>query len=225
MNRQILIIGLGRSGTTYLFRAFRAHPQVKTALLEEMLLCKKKSRAAIFRKYPGFKKAGVEKINYMQTSITKRGKNYNITAAEYAYRWLETFGDSARIIHIVRHPLDTIQSLIVKKNRQRKYNPVPQELISEMLERYYEIAPKIPMAIFALPHTYTFKYEYLMTNNKVMQKRMYSFCGLSPNYFHPEIVRSYRAFNYKETGYVPPKSVDHIIELFNQIAKGMNYEV
>ena len=224
MNRQILLIGIGRSGTTYLYRLFRAHPQVKTALLEEMLLCKKKSRAAIFRKYPGFKKVGLEKINYMQTSITKRGKNYNITAAEYAYRWLETFGDSARIIHIVRHPLDTMQSLIIKKSRQRGHKEVSQELISEMLERYYEIALKIPVAIFALPYTYTFKYEYLMTNNKVMQKRMYSFCGLNPDHFHPEIVRSHRAFNYKETGYVPPKPVDHIIELFNQIAKGVKYE-
>lgn len=227
---KILIVGIGRSGTTFTYRAFRSHPQIKKAFLEHCILCLHKDRASLERKEPCFKGTCCEKINYTTDKIfrnasPKRGF-CDVSIDEYCQMWIDWFGKEARIIQIIRHPLDGIFSLIAKKGRKlklfrgHKIEMVPQELQETLIERYLN-ACRYPEKIASLPQTMTVNYENLIRNKETLQN-IYKFCNLKPFSFN-EYRRNARVFGYKRSGFQIEQPIDHILKVYNKIG-GIQYE-
>ena len=224
---KILVVGIGRSGTTLTFRIFRNNPQVQKAFLEHCILQFYDNRDQLERKHPCFKGTCCEKINYTTDKIVRnvsphRGQ-VDITIDEYCEKWLDWFGDEARIIHIIRHPLDGIFSFISKRGRKmnlykgHKIDLVPDNIKKKLIEQYLRVAEIYPERISKLPNTLTINYENLIMKPK-MVRNLYSFCGL-PVVPLKEQLRSTRVFGHVESGFQIDQPIDHILKLYNDIGE------
>lgn len=230
---KILIVGLGRSGTTFTFRAIRSNPRVKKAFLEYCMLYFFENRKQLEQKYPCYKKgiSCCEKINYMTDKLFRNASPHrgtvDITIDEYCEKWLEFFGNEARIIHIIRHPLDGIRSFIVKKGRKMglyegdKIELVPEEIQKELINKYLHVCPKYPEKIAKLPQTMTVNYENLISKPDTLYN-IYEFCKL-PVVPFGEQRRTVRVFGYKDNGFKIEQPIDHIIKIYNKIG-GIKYK-
>ncbi|MFW9871504.1 MAG: sulfotransferase [Candidatus Thorarchaeota archaeon] len=106
---KILIIGFQHSGTTLLRALINSHPQVSMIYHEGRIIELNKSKEFIMKivsdmVYPdGKKMSWGDKIPWMD------GKGDRII--RLSKRWLKFFGKSARVILILRHPLDIALSI------------------------------------------------------------------------------------------------------------------
>lgn len=232
MKSKILIVGIGRSGTTLTYRIFMRHPQVKGALLEQCILYFVKDMKQLTKKYPSFNKCCCEKINYTSDQLTKPsfGK-IDFSIYDYCKLWLKWFKKDARIIQVIRYPLDTMYSAIAKRGRLTKVSKgfdwegkVPDNVVKTMIDNHFKISPKYPKLISELPQTKTFKFEDIVLNRNTIQD-MYKFCGLEECVYQ-EILRTNKAFSYKRTGFDAGRPVDDIVKIFNKICReGIKYEL
>ena len=229
---KILVVGFGRSGTTLTYRTFVKHPEIKRGFLETCLLAFN-DKKNLYKNYPVFNnqnKGVVEKVIYSGDRIAKKGFVLNITIYDYCNMWLDYFGKEARIVQIIRHPLDTISSLIIKRGRRRKIRPdlkditvtdIPLKERNELAERYLYAVSKYPKMIASLKNTKTFKYEDMILKPETIQN-MFSFCNLGPG--NHESLRKDRAFNYKRTDFKVEQSIGKVIKIFNEISDGVKYK-
>jgi hypothetical protein len=108
---KILITGFRHSGTTLLLQLLRSHPQVGWIEFEEGYIEFDKPREWIIgmaqKRVSNFKKyAWGEKIPW---GIRPDDK-YAERAIKFSKRWLRFFGKKARIIQMLRHPIDAASS-------------------------------------------------------------------------------------------------------------------
>ena len=166
---KILIIGFQRSGTTLLRRIISAHPEVKKMFHEIFLMKKFAQKRSL---YLFVKKHGInpDKDNWGEKTPyypSMRG----ISVAKYISQWEDFFEDDARILHIVRHPVDVALSV----NKMYGGNK-----IDIAIRTYKKIVPKIISRFDDSSLVYSFKYEDLLTNSKKILPKIFSFCGLKP---------------------------------------------
>jgi hypothetical protein len=226
---KILIVGFGRSGTTLTYRIYGRHPQVKKALLEACTLAFYKNKKQLLRKKPFFKGTCCEKVIYGSDKLRKSAfGTIDMSIVDYCERWLDWFGNEARIIHLVRHPLDTLFSLMAKKARRMKLTTgfeiekLPDDIRERLIEGYLNVVPKYPNLIYQLPQTLTVKYEDIIMDRNTI-KRMYEFCNLYP-YNFSERLRTRRVFGYQKSGFNIDQSVKHIVRSFNKMCEGVKYK-
>jgi len=226
---KVLIVGIGRSGTTMTYRLFRSHPEIKGALLEQCILLLVKNRKQLENKYPCFKKSCCEKINYTRDKIRKPHIEVEETIYDYCNLWLDWFKDEARIVNIIRHPLDTIYSAIAKRGRRmgivsngfKGFENISKNISENMVNNYFKISPKYPEMISKLPQTITVKYED-MVGDYDKHNQVFNFCGLS-DYVFPERRKIDRIFAYKNNGFRIDRPITNVVKTFNRIAKGVKY--
>ena len=116
---KILIIGFQRSGTTLLRRMLHGHPEVRRMFHEEFLLKKCQSKDSLYKylinhKISPDKDTWGEKVPFYP-SVRK------ISVLKYCDIWNDYFGEDARILHIIRHPIDVAFS-IDKMYRNQSFN-------------------------------------------------------------------------------------------------------
>jgi hypothetical protein len=229
---KILIIGFGRSGTTLTYRTFRRHKQVQKAFLESCYVALY-SKEKLMKKFPVFNEGFIcaEKINYSGDRISKPKFVLEMTPHEYCQRWIQYFGDEARIVQVIRHPLDTLTSLIIKRGRKMKarknlkeieIEDIPLKIRDNLENDYFNAIPKYPQLIASLQQTITFKYEDLLLNTQPTLNKIFKFCGLDVG--SCENLRKDRAFNYKKSKFQVDRPIENIINVFNSIAGGVLYE-
>lgn len=108
---KILITGYRHSGTTMLMQLLRSHPQVGWIEFEESYIEFDKPREWVVmmatKKVPDLKKyAWGEKIPWGNRDTDKDAKR----AIDFSKKWINYFKKDARVLHILRHPIDTILS-------------------------------------------------------------------------------------------------------------------
>jgi len=225
---KVLVVGFPRSGTTLTYRTCKKHPQMAGMFNEEHIIRSRSSSRFQFttknylcNKYPKFKLNHGDKLIYEKRVIGKRHLS-NITVVEYCEKWNELFGSDARIIQIVRHPLDSWNSIIKMKYRKRgKMKQIPR-----MIDEYITYIPKYTEMIADLKSCLTIKYENMVSNFKEISARIYEHCNLDPfNYSEP--MRVGRIFNHRKNGFIL-KRVDSrfndVIKVFNKF-DGPVYEI
>jgi hypothetical protein len=108
---KLLITGFMHSGTTMLMHLVRAHPQVGWIEFEENFIEYDKPKEWLVmmakKKVPSFnKEVWGEKIPWGWHRHEVNAKR----VITFSKKWLKTFGKYARILHILRHPIDVALS-------------------------------------------------------------------------------------------------------------------
>jgi len=123
---KILITGYKHSGTTMLMQLLRSHPQVGWIEFEESYIEVDKPKEWVVmmaqQRVPNLKKfAWGEKIPWGNRSNGKKAER----AISFSKKWLKFFEKDARILHILRHPLDVAFS-------GRSYENYPKDTIKSI---------------------------------------------------------------------------------------------
>ena len=204
---KILVVGYQRSGTTLLRRLIGLHPDVVTMLHEKKLLNHGKNKKNILKyvnKYSG--KCTME--NNWGEKVPFYGKT---SILSYCKKWIKIFGDEARVIHIIRHPIDVAISNV-------KMNKSPAKSFSKAVNLYNNVYPNFLDIIEKSDErnkTFIISFETLVYKPKETMVEVFKFCNLRSDekiinkiisskkdklrYF--DGINSDRAFSYKKEGY------------------------
>jgi hypothetical protein len=215
---KILIVGFPRSGTSLTNRIFNRHPQVSKMLFEKWLLKNVKNEKAVPQKHKKMINNCGEKVIWGKRTT---GKNTSQTIVDYCHLWNDFFSDETRIVQLIRHPYDTLNSLVISKKRLPR-GPAFERNYSE----YLQFAPIYVKQISEIPNCLTIKYELLVSDLNNTTKVMYNHCKIDPTHKHPEKMKKGRIFNYKKKDFLfkYDDRLKHVIEVFNTI-EGPKYEL
>lgn len=211
---KILVVGFPRSGTTLTYRIFKTHPQVSKMIFEQRILMNKRLMSSFT---PG--KICGEKVIYAKRVMGKIGKSkYNIV--NYCNDWNNTFKDEARIIQIVRYPLDSLNSLVISKKRHPRGPSA-----SKVYQEYLKYIPQYTLGISALNNCLTIKYEDLVMNPDEVIPNLYKHCDLKVVKFK-EKMKIKRVFNHKEKDFLLTwdDRLKNVVNIFNTLP-GIKYEI
>jgi len=168
---KILIVGYQRSGTTLLRRLIGLHPDVVSMIHEKKLL-----------KYGKNKKKVLEYANRFSQKC-KLDNNWgekvpfygDVGILSYCKKWIKIFGDEARIVHIIRHPVDVAISNV-------KMNRSPARSVKKAIKLYEKVYPKLLEQIEEIDEvrrkTFIISFETLVTNPKEAMTDIFVFCKL-----------------------------------------------
>ncbi len=176
---KVLITGFRHSGTTMLMQLLRAHPQVGWIEFEESYIEFDKPKEWVLmlakKKVPNLKKyAWGEKIPWgnRETDVDAR------RAIQMSKKWLKYFRKDARVLHILRHPIDTILSgrggsQVNKKEFNHLVNTV--EKYVDFVNSNKRCSTIVYEELLTKPEIYlnnTFQFLNLPTNKKIVRKVM-----------------------------------------------------
>lgn len=223
---QILIIGFQRSGTTLLRRILSVHPHIKAMWHENFLLTKYKDKESLLR---------VVKSRGVSPTVDNWGEKCPYYPAirktpvmKYCKTWTEYFGDTSRILHIVRHPIDV--SLSVKAKMKGKKGGSFDHSLNLYKNRMRAYVPKIKN----MKNAYTFKYEDMLMNPDEVIPQIFEFCNLDKSINFREAlskiknpryrsINPSRAFAHKKN---PPKiktDLNSVYNVLNRSIGGVEY--
>jgi len=165
--RKILITGFKHSGTTMLMQLVKAHPQVGWIEFEEGYIELDKSKEFIMKlaskKVQNFKKySWGEKLPWG----TRDNDLDASRPIEFTKRWLKFFGNKARVLHILRHPLDSASSGLINN------------LSDESLKFSLNSLPRYIDFINQDERCATVVYEELVTEPQKKLKSIFDFLNL-----------------------------------------------
>jgi len=168
--RKIFITGFRHSGTTMLHQLVKTHPQVgfiedESSYIEydkpvEWILMFAKKKVPDLKNY-----AWGEKLPWGNRKTDVNG----IRPVNFINKWLQYFKGEARILHILRHPVDAILSTGIGKIEGYDWNL---------------IINTVPIVIDCLnmdKRCATVVYEDLVTNPKVHLNNIFNFLSLETN--------------------------------------------
>lgn len=162
---KILIIGFQRSGTTLLRRLVNGHPKIKI-FHEKKFIKKGKTRKAFFKNHPFLKdkKNFGDKIPWFD----KDGK----MIIRLSRKWGNFFGDEARVVHIIRHPVDV--GLSTYKLNWVRRPEIPIEFHTKSVPRVVKVMNEDPRFI-------NLRFEDLLISPEEKLWNLFEFCGLKVN--------------------------------------------
>ena len=224
MKPRILLVGFPRSGTTFSRSIFLNHPEVGMFLFEKWILNKCETLQDVEKKHPFFKnqdKACGGKVIYAKKVIGKIGRSTQ-TIVDYCEKWNRLFGEQSKIVQIVRHPYDSLNSLVLSKKRTPR-GPI----FGSVMEQYLTYIPDYTLQMAALPNVFTYKYEDLVLNHEETLKKILEHCGLSTKYKYSKRVKTEKALNHqrnKKLLFKYDPRLETAVEKFNSLP-GMKYEL
>jgi len=222
---RILVIGFGRSGTSLLRRLIQAHPNVQKMYHETGLMGRSNWKGMLRKSGINLKGNWGEKIPFYFRRPKKGG--FTGTILDYCKEWNRRFLPEARIIFIVRHPLDVA---ISAGKRWAKSAP-------RALRKQVSVLPMMIGGAQKLPNVMFVKYEDLLLDTEGSLGRVYKFCKLDPSYAskglnedrtrfgtgEKNFLKPQRAFAYKQESKLPKVKFKELLKLLNTI-EGTNYE-
>jgi len=165
---KILITGFKHSGTTMLMQLLRNHPQVGWIEMEEAYIEYNKPKEWVLQMASkrGFnlkEKAWGEKIPWGNRSVDVDAGR----AIAFTKRWIKFFTKQARVLHILRHPIDVASS--GRPDGKPNYKTLKQ--IFKSVPQYIEF-------INGRDNCATIVYEDLVINPTKHLHNIFNFCGL-----------------------------------------------
>ena len=149
---KIFLTGFQRSGTTLLRHVVRNHPDVKKMFHENCLLGHGLPYIKSVCAFDIDKEIWGEKLPWYDI---KPRRTYNGTILDYCLDWTQMFPDS-KIIQIVRHPIDVMNSNL------NKFNLGNKQVFNIMDKCIPQIVPKID----SLSNCLSIKFEDLGVGSK-----------------------------------------------------------
>lgn len=244
---KILVVGFARSGTMLLMEFIGLHPQVRQMFDERNIIFgRTKEELFRLRSFRDRKKrinrvrANLktdiwgEKIIFVgRSNLPSLYIKYEtlVVMKYYCKKWNKFFLPDARIIFIVRHPLDVIPSIL---KRRKKWTEVDRQ---EQIKQYFEVMPEAIKFVKTLPNCLIVKFEDLTSHPVETLTKVFAFCNLDTSLDlvtsitkttkltrpHTSLTPS-RAFAYKRknrrTDY---KHLDRLLKILNTI-EGVKYE-
>lgn len=167
MNK-ILITGFKHSGTTMLMQLLRNHPQVGWIEMEESYVEYDKPKEWVLmmarKRTPNLKKkVWGEKIPWGNRPEDKDATR----AIRFTKKWLKMFGKQARVLHIIRHPIDVASSGRPDGNPGNK-------TLNQILKTVPQYIDYINNSMYCA----TVVYEELVANPLDYLHNIFNFCGL-----------------------------------------------
>ena len=216
---KILVVGFPRSGTTLTYRIFSKHPEVKKMFFERWMLKRGNNKKELQTNFPVFKNTCGEKVIWAKRVTGKIG-NTKETIVDYCNKWNRWFGDEARIIQLIRHPYDSLNSLVISKKRFPR-GPVFKRNYHEYLNYSIDFFK----GIGNIDNCYTIKYEDLVSDSAHNIKCMYDHCNINSDYQYTEYMKKDRVFNYEKHGFLfeYDNKLKGIIDMLNTF-KGVKYK-
>lgn len=218
---KIFLTGFQRSGTTLLRHIITNHPAVKKIFYENCLLGKGMSYIESICDFDINKEIWGEKLPWFD--VKPRVSLYDGTIIDYCKDWTKLFPDT-KIIQIVRHPVDVINSNLIKFN-------IKNEKTFEAMNNYF---PNVIPKINAMSNCLSIKFEDLVVNPTETLITIYNFLELDSSletimsiiknkkYRLPRISK-HRAFAFiKEETNLKNFNFDKIIHTLNEI-EGVKY--
>jgi hypothetical protein len=225
--RRILVVGFPRSGTSLTLRILEKNPLVTKTFFEKFILFNQKEK----RFYSGLEFCRMYNNIVNDTFAEKiiwekkyQGKAYvtaNISCIDYCNYWNEMFGERSRIINIVRHPIDSWNSLVKLRKKQGRIAKLDLEF-----QWYQDCAIELFTEIPKIENCMVLKYEDLIKNSDDVVKKIYQFCDIDVPISFDEKMRDKRVFNYKWFGVrdeLKNYNFKPIIEALNTLP-GVTYE-
>jgi hypothetical protein len=165
---KILLIGFQRGGTTLFRNIFQNHPDVQKMFHETRILRNLDKQ---------LKKHKVDKNKCFGEKIPWASESGNVVI-NYGTNWLKTFGNDARIIQIVRHPVDSGLS----NQRLKETNEKKCWLSLDVAIKY--ASKSIPKVINHFRNDY--RYTAIAFENLVLDPcfeliRLFNFCNIDTN--------------------------------------------
>ena len=211
---KILITGFKHSGTTLLHNLIKDHPQVGWIEFEEALIEYDKSPQWILAMAQN---SGVNLKNEAWGEKLPWGTRENDWKAKRAImftkKWLHYFRKEARVLHILRHPLDVALSRYPSKSSVNN-----TKIDKKMLQYYLNSVPQYLGFIADQKYCATVVYEELLERPDIMLWNVFHFLNLDKNpntirniIAHNNIDRS-RAYAYKGKGIVYDFDYDKLVE-------------
>jgi len=215
---KILVVGFPRSGTSLTHRIFAKHPAVKGMLFEKWALKQASNINELIKSNPMFKTTCGEKIIWEKRVTGKIGKT-NENIIDYCLKWNDWFKDEAKIVQIIRHPFDSLNSLVILKKRFPR-----GPLFGTVYPEYLNNAVRFTNGIKSISNCMTIKYETLISNPDKTIKRLYKHCNIDPNHKHKEAMKVRRIFNHKKKDFLfkYDDRLQIIIDTFNEV-EGVEY--
>jgi hypothetical protein len=168
---KILVVGYQRSGTTLLRRLIGLHPDVVCMIHEKRILKYGKDKNKILNRVKRFSKK-CELNNNWGEKVPFYG---NASILSYCKKWIDVFGDEARIVHIVRHPIDVAISNV-------KMGRSPARSVEKAIKLYEKVYPKILKVTedteVLRKKTIIISFETLVMNPKRTMTNIFAFCKL-----------------------------------------------
>ena len=168
MNNRLFVTGFQRGGTTLVRRLLHTHPQVECMIHEGRILNKSKNIEDVYRVAQNYRKwegdiDGVwgEKVPW------NSGSGEEITS--YINRWVKFFKEDARIVNIIRHPVDTGLS-----NQKKGWMGT-----AVTVNRWKTSMPRVIKRVKEYNHSgLNIVYENLLLNPKIVLERLFYHCDL-----------------------------------------------
>lgn len=222
---RILVVGFGRSGTSLLRRLIQAHPRVQKMYHETGLMGRANWKAILKRNHVSLSGSWGEKIPFYFRRPKKGG--FGGTILDYCKEWNRRFTPDARIILIVRHPMDVA---ISAGKRWAKST-------SKAMKKQKKLLPMVVGGVQKLPNSMIVKYEDLLLDTERSLAKIYKFCKLDPSYaskgFNEDrtrfgkgeknLLKSHRVFAYKREDKLSGVRFKELLDLLNDI-EGVDYE-
>lgn len=209
---KVLITGFKHSGTTMLMNLVNTHPQVGWIENEKSYIEFDKSREWLLsmasNSVPNLKKyVWGEKLPWGTRDNDLKAQR----AIGFSKRWLKYFGKNARIIHIIRHPLDASLSVFPLKFNNTDIN-------RQMLDFYLSSVPKYIKFINSDERCSSVIYEDILKEPKNKLANIFQFLNLQhgtkliKKILKAVPVDESRAYAYVQKGIKSDYDYDKILE-------------
>jgi hypothetical protein len=205
---KVLVVGYMRSGTTLMRRIVQFHPDIVGMLHEKRIIKRRHTKEAAVKYAQNFR-AACSLTNSWGEKVPFYGKTRILP---YCRKWVKLFGNEARIIHIVRHPIDVAISNVKKVKS-------PAKSVEKAIALYRSVYPRLLQETrddeILSKKTFIISFETLVTKPEKTLEALFKFCNLNSDhkiikeiceakdkkFRHFDGINSDRAFAYKKTKY------------------------
>lgn len=226
-----LVVGFPRSGTTKMCRLIDAHPMNDHLFIEKfVILDEDRNKQWLYNnsKHNGkpfhwMRDSWCEKIVYESEYHPHfHVRRSQMTPMDYCDEFTDWFKHEAKIIHILRHPIDAWNSLKKLRSGQgHRFENIPNEI-----KEYIDYVPTIVEELAKRPNILTVKFEDVISKPMIASKLIYEFCEYK---WTPDLVfkklKTDRVFAYKNNKWKhdPNYQFKPVIKAMNKI-QGSQYE-